>query len=100
MKAEVGHVTYGGRAFHQDATEAMAGDIVRGLLETITNSDDSYSDKAGKIRIEVEHRRNDTWKVITRDRASGMTTAQMRKGILDLAEELPDSREGRASEGI
>jgi hypothetical protein len=37
----------------------MKGDIVRGLIELITNSDDAYGDEAqGKIRVEVEHRRN------------------------------------------
>jgi hypothetical protein len=28
-KAKHGRVTYGSRAFHQDATDAMGGDIVR-----------------------------------------------------------------------
>lgn len=38
-----GTVQYSGRAFHQDATDAMRGDIVRGLIELITNSDDAYA---------------------------------------------------------
>jgi len=54
MKAKHGRVTYGSRAFHQDATEAMAGDIVRAVIETITNSDDAYASKSGKIKIEIE----------------------------------------------
>jgi hypothetical protein len=83
MKAKHGRVIYGGRAFHQDATEAMGGDIVRALIETITNSDDAYVDKPGKIRIEVEHRRG-PWKVITRDRATGMSAARMEEAIAQL----------------
>ena len=47
-------VTYGPRAFKQDATNAMKGDIVRGLIELITNADDAYGEaQHGKIRVEV-----------------------------------------------
>lgn len=41
------------RGFHQVATQAMKGDVVRGLIELITNADDAYQDKAGKIEIVV-----------------------------------------------
>ena len=34
---------------------AMRGDIVRGLIELITNADDAYKDNDGKIRVEVDH---------------------------------------------
>jgi hypothetical protein len=82
-KTKKGHVGYGGRAFHQDATDAMRGDIVRGLIEAITNSDDAYGDKTGKIRIEVEHKRG-PWRVIVRDRARGMTALRMEQAIAQL----------------
>jgi len=78
-----GRVTYGSRAFHQDASEAMAGDIVRALIETITNSDDAYGANTGKIRIEIDHPRG-PWKVVTRDRASGMSAAKMESAIAHL----------------
>ena len=74
-------VEYGGRAFAQDASNAMKGDIVRGLVELITNCDDAYGDVDGKIRIEVEHRKNKPWKVIVRDRAAGMRKEKMVKAI-------------------
>jgi hypothetical protein len=80
MKPEKGRVIYEGRAFHKDAMEAMRGDIVRALIEMITNSDDAYGDKSGKIRVEIEHRRG-PWKVVTRDRAVGMTAAKMREAF-------------------
>lgn len=80
MKEVVGRVRYGARGFHQDASLAMKGDIVRALIETITNSDDAFGDGSGKIRIEVEHRHG-PWKVITRDRAKGMTAARMKEAI-------------------
>jgi hypothetical protein len=80
MKETVGRVHYGARSFHQDATLAMKGDIVRALIETITNSDDAYNGNDGKIRIEVEHRHG-PWTVITRDRATGMTPDGMKEAI-------------------
>ena len=71
-------VTYAGRAFRQDASSAMKGDIVRGLVELITNCDDAYGDSSnGKIRVAVEHRRGKPWKVVVRDRASGMRKEKM-----------------------
>jgi len=83
MKPETGRVNYGGRAFHQDATEAMKGDIIRALIETITNSDDAYGDKDGKIRIEIEHCHG-PWSVVTRDRAKGMGASKMRAAFGNL----------------
>ena len=61
MKPETGRVSYGGRAFHQDASEAMRGDIVRALIETITNADDAYGEKSGKIRIETREYQGSNW---------------------------------------
>lgn len=78
-------VKYGSRAFKQDASNAMKGDIIRGLIELITNADDAYGDDAhGKIRIEVEHRRGTPWKVIVRDRAKGMRARRMAQAIGDI----------------
>ena len=88
-KSKHGRVAYGGRAFHQDATAAMRGDIVRGLIELITNSDDSYVDGKGKlrvkgkIRVEVKHCHG-PWYVIVRDRARGMRRDRMEQAITQL----------------
>lgn len=51
--ARTGHVVYGQRAFNQDAMDAMRGDIVRGLVELITNCDDAYAGREGGIRISI-----------------------------------------------
>jgi hypothetical protein len=80
LRETVGRVQYGPRGFHQDASLAMKGDIVRALIETITNADDAYGDASGKIRIEIEHRHG-PWTVITRDRARGMSAARMKEAI-------------------
>jgi hypothetical protein len=98
MKAESGRVSYGSRAFHQDATEAMAGDIVRGLIETITNSDDAYGDRDGKIRVEIEHRHG-PWQVITRDRAKGMSAARLKTAIVHLGERTSGFESGESVRG-
>lgn len=98
MKPEKGRVTYEGRAFHQDATEAMRGDVVRALIETITNSDDAYGDKDGKIRIEIEHRRG-PWKVVTRDRAKGMSATRMQEAIVKLGGRTSGFESGEAVRG-
>src|SRR5262245_17707939 len=83
--SESGRINYTGRAFHQDAMEAMRGDIVRGLIELITNCDDAYASltagRRGKIIVEVEHRRNQPWLVTVRDRATGMTAATMKERL-------------------
>jgi Histidine kinase-, DNA gyrase B-, and HSP90-like ATPase len=64
----------------------MKGDIVRALVELITNADDAYGENnSGKIRIEVEHRRGKPWRVIVRDRARGMRKQRMIDAIGGLA---------------
>lgn len=72
------------RAFYQEANEAIRGDIVRALVEYITNSDDAYQKKGGKGRIllEVEHRRgNEPWHARIRDRALGLSLVELRERI-------------------
>jgi len=75
-----GHIEYSPRALEQDANEAMRGDIVRGLIEAITNPDDAYArmgDVTGKIVVEVEHRRASGWEVRVLDRATGISQDDM-----------------------
>jgi len=86
---ERGRVIYTGRAFSQDAEEAMGGRIEKALVELITNADDSYArlEEAerlfgkGRILVEVEHRRKRSWKIAVRDRAEGMTGKEMKAGL-------------------
>lgn len=53
MAIEEGRVEYRGRAFQQDAEAAMNGDVVRALIELITNADDAYRGSEGSIEIVV-----------------------------------------------
>jgi hypothetical protein len=80
----LGPVERTARAFRQDAWAAMRGDIVRALVEYVTNADDAYARKKmkGRILVEVEHKRGDEpWEARVRDRASGMTLAEMKERI-------------------
>lgn len=92
-RANEGMVRYTGRGLRQDAAEAMGSDLVRGLIEAITNSDDSYaraeartgSPGTGKIWIGVQHSRGKpTYKVQLGDRAGGMSRDEMMGAILDI----------------
>ncbi len=97
-----GRVKYGERAFQQDTHEAMRGDIVRGLIELITNADDAYArlgDVLGKIRVEVEHRRGSEWQVVVRDRAAGMSQAEMTLRIAELGGRSSGFEVGQAVRG-
>ncbi|MGA2876295.1 MAG: hypothetical protein ABSE82_12245, partial [Nitrososphaerales archaeon] len=78
----------------------MKGEIIRGLIEAITNCDDSYGDeKNGKIRIEVEHRRGRPWRVIVRDRAKGMRKERMTHAIGDIGMRTSGFESGQSVRG-
>lgn len=100
---ESGTVDYTGRAFHQDAMEAMRSDIVRGLIELITNSDDAYAsvggERPGKIRVEVEHRKGQPWVAIVRDRACGMTAEVMKSRLKQLGGRTSGFESGESRRG-
>jgi hypothetical protein len=48
-----GQLEYGERAFLQDAEQAIRGDVIRALIELITNSDDAYGAVDGPITVRV-----------------------------------------------
>ena len=68
---------YTGRAFRQDADQAMRGDILRGLVEAITNADDAYGDAAGPILVQVSRVQGQTWSVSVLDHACGIPLDEM-----------------------
>jgi len=91
----------------QNMERAMRGKIERGLVELITNSDDSYRDLedekkqiSGKIRIEIERRKKGKSIVIVRDRASGMNREEMYKKLGRLGERTSGHEEGKARRGL
>jgi len=83
------HLEQDPRYFLQNAERAMRGDIIRGLVELITNADDSYGrieDKGkkadGGILIAVERKRKGKNSLIkVYDRAEGMVLEEMVKNL-------------------
>lgn len=73
------------RYFLQTAGRAMKGEIVRALVELITNADDSYGEielrnlkTSGEILIFIERKRKNKNTIITvKDRAEGMELEEM-----------------------
>jgi hypothetical protein len=88
--------------------EAMRGDIVRAVIELLTNADDAYvgepSNRQQKISIEFEHRRGQPWRVVVRDRARGMSPNELKDRIALLGGrtsgfELGEERRGNLGRG-
>ncbi len=91
MRISLGHIQTTERARVQDAANAMGSDIVRALVELVTNADDAYeSDDVGaqsepqKIAIvfEKDAKGSDTWSVSVEDAARGMTFCEMEERLL------------------
>jgi len=92
----------------QNMERAMRGKIERGLVELITNSDDSYRDLeeegkrvSGKIRIEIERRRKGLLsQVVVRDRAGGMSRREMYDKLGTLGRRTSGFEKGKARRGL
>lgn len=92
----------------QNMTKAMRGRIERGLVELITNSDDSYRDledngiqTTGKIRIEIERKRIGQFSIIrVRDRAAGMSDEEMYRKIGVMGDRTSGFEKGKLRRGL
>lgn len=92
----------------QNMERAMRGKIERGLVELITNSDDSYRDLedkgkqiSGKIRIEIERRKKGQPSiVIVRDRAGGMNREDMYEKLGKLGKRTSGFETGKLRRGL
>jgi len=94
------------RYLRQNMDKAMRGDVVRGLVELITNADDSYKRieerrlKAhGGIVVEVERRQSSST-IIVRDRAEGMTYKEMKLSLARMGELTSGFKEGGKVRGL
>ncbi len=76
-----GRVEYGGRAFLQDAEQAIKGDLVRALIELITNADDAYGQNPGPIEVRITKSTDAAYplEVAVHDQAKGLTSEGLRK---------------------
>jgi len=98
----------GRRYKRQDMERAMRGRIERGLVELITNSDDSYGNLeddgkriSGKIRIEIERRKmGQPSTIIVRDKAEGMDGWGMHEKLGGLGERTSGFEKGKPRRGL
>lgn len=86
---------------------AMRGSIERALVELITNADDSYRDCeeegeqiSGKIRIEIQRKNMGPSKVVVKDRARGMTRAELYNNLGELGRRTSGFEKGKARRGL
>jgi hypothetical protein len=91
---------YTKRARRQDASGAMRGEIVIGLVEAITNADDAYGDAPGKILIKVSSKDADGhWTVSVSDRACGISSADVSKKLIAQGERTSGYEKGEKKRG-
>lgn len=77
MTTTTGRLIYTDRAFEQDADQAMAGDIVRALIELITNADDAYGVSDGQITVDVVRQEGSPTLVAVHDVATGLSADEL-----------------------
>ena len=94
-----GTIAYGARAAMQDSSLAMGRDVVRALVEMVTNAADSYArlrrrgaDVDGVIEIAAERLRSgDFNRIIVRDHAEGMRRDDIFARILHMGDRTSES---------
>jgi len=98
-----GDLEYTARAFGQDANDAMRSDVLRGLVELITNSDDAYRGKSGPITIAIKPGPEDFKAILSvSDKAGGLDGELMKKSFVKLGavnQAAPDG-EGFGARGL
>ncbi len=83
-----GQLVYTTRGFLQDAQDAMRGDVLRALIELITNADDAYNGKGGAIHIDVRSAEAPfDWIISIHDKAGGLSADGLKKAFSNLGDE-------------
>ena len=83
-----GKLVYTTRAFLDEARDAMRGDVLRALIELITNADDAYNGKGGDIHINVrESQAPFEWVIAIHDKAGGLSAEGLKKAFSNLGDE-------------
>jgi hypothetical protein len=82
-----GDLQYTARAFKQDSEDAMKGDVVRALIELITNADDAYNSKGGSIQIRLLKSQSPYQvKISVHDKATGLDAEGLEKAFARLGD--------------
>jgi hypothetical protein len=83
-----GQLVYTTRGFLQDAQDAMRGDVLRALIELITNADDAYNGKGGEIFINLREAESPfEWIISIHDKAGGLSAEGLKKAFSNLGDE-------------
>ena len=83
-----GKLVYTTRGFLQDAQDAMRGDVLRALIELITNADDAYNGKGGEIHLDVRAAEAPfEWIISIHDKAGGLSAEGLKKAFSNLGDE-------------
>ena len=87
-----GVVEYRERAFEQDGAEAIRGDVIRALIELITNSDDAYAGKDGPVTLVIERQAiaEIPIRIRVKDQARGLTADGLINNFSVLGNEKDD----------
>lgn len=99
---------YTDRAYRQDASQAMRGDVVLALIELITNADDAYrvTGLPGPIRIEIRNVSEDPYvkQISVSDCATGLSGERLRQKIATIGgmneEHALTSEQGDGTRGL
>lgn len=102
MTRTTGTLHYTDRAFSQDAELAMRGDVIRGLIELITNADDAYGDREGDIAVDVRRplASGEDTVISVSDRARGLSPEEMTQAFSVLGGRTSGFAEGAAVRGL
>ena len=83
-----GKLVYTTRAFLDEARDAMRGDVLRALIELITNADDAYNGEGGDIHINVQEAQAPfEWLIAIHDKAGGLSAEGLKKAFSNLGDE-------------
>lgn len=92
------------RGVRQDDADAMGSDIVRAIIEFVTNSDDAYERlgraRREKITVEVIRRRGASSIVRVKDFAGGMTADEMKQKLNEAGGRTSGFESGQAVRGL
>lgn len=102
QRGDRGRISSTDRSWVQDAELAMGNDIVRGLIELVTNADDAYTTMgaaSGAIAIAIAPEKRGRWSVSVSDHACGMRSKEMEKKLLTEGERSSDAKSNNAIRG-
>lgn len=99
-EAEAVRIEQLARGFRQSTEGVMGNDILIGLIELITNSDDKYGGQRGSILVRFPKREPDeAWSVQVSDKAGGIEFASLRETLLSQGARTSGHERGEVKRG-